>query len=258
MGKVTTLNYFGALPGRASHDRRLTALHFRVLLVIAGHDRMGRNGQCCWAGRKKLAARVGCDPSSLSSAISDLVDMEYLQEERHENDGRKKGFRVIYKAEEDAPGIGIEFQKNRFPDENLSDENRLADENLSAGDRFPDRNISRDEDPTNTQQKQCVESYDRKPNILRRNKTYKSEDSTYRSEDQKYHPQKHHPEVGKKLYGPNTHATIVQALGPDGWGILTSLPPPMLEYLEQRVTDGTLNDEDLMIARREAREAAHG
>ncbi len=51
-----------------------------------------------WAGQKKLASRVGCDPSSLNSGVSDLMRIDYLKGQRHETDGRKKGFRVVYKA----------------------------------------------------------------------------------------------------------------------------------------------------------------
>tara|TARA_R110000751_G_scaffold180038_1_gene286410 strand:+ start:22626 stop:23405 length:780 start_codon:yes stop_codon:yes gene_type:complete len=259
MVKETTVNYFGALPGRVCNDKRLTALHFKVLMAVAVHDRMGRNGQCCWAGRKKLTSRVGCDPSSFSSAISDLVEMEYLQEERHEKDGRKKGYRVVYKRMEDANGIGIELKTNRFPDENLNTtESRFPVENLNTGDRFPDENPYIGDNSGIVEQKQCDDSQEPKPNILSRNLRYKSEDLKYGCEHPKYGLQKHHQEGQKKLYGARTHPTIVRAFGPEGWEILTNLPQPTLEYLEQRVTDGTLDGEDVMRARGEARIAAHG
>ncbi len=50
MTKVLGKNFFAAMPARMMSDERLAALHFRVLAVIAVHDRMGRNGQHCWAG----------------------------------------------------------------------------------------------------------------------------------------------------------------------------------------------------------------
>ena len=245
MGKVTTLNFFAALPGRAATDDRLTALHFRVLMVIAGYDRMGRNGQCCWAGRKKLASRAGCHPNSLSAAISELVGMGYVAEERHESDGRKKGFRVVYDAEKDARGIGIERQENRSSPDYLSRkrrsvgdpsrrEDRSATDYPSVEDRSPDDHLSDQlsEEKRNKIQRLIDEAH--KPNILRRNVRYKSEDC-------------------KVPYGARTHETIVQALKPyNGWGILLSLPQATREYLEQRCTDGLLNEEDLLRARLEA------
>lgn len=142
MGEVATINYFAAIPGRANRDDRLSGLHFRVLGTIAGHDRMGRNGQCCWAGRATLAKLVDCHPSRLSTAISDLIEWGYLDEERHKDDGRKKGYRVIYEAAPDAAGIGSKMKENRLQDGNLSEADRLPKRNPSSRNRLPDRNNS--------------------------------------------------------------------------------------------------------------------
>ena len=58
------------LPPRVVGDRRLSALHFRVLAAIAMHDRMShvrRAGQGCWATNQTLATEATCDYARLSS-----------------------------------------------------------------------------------------------------------------------------------------------------------------------------------------------
>ncbi len=151
-------NYFAAIPGRATGDTRLAAVHFRVLMAIAGFDRMSRNGQGCWAGRDKLAELVKCNPTSLSTAIKNLVDWGYLSIERSEVDRRLKGYRVAYDPAADALGIGGQKRSpagsgdaaETLENSNLSEEDTSANSNLSRqielqnanlnpGDRFENR-----------------------------------------------------------------------------------------------------------------------
>ena len=69
MGKVTDLKFFAALPGRVVSIKELTALDFRVLGIIAFHDRMGRNGQGSWVSRSRIAFLAKCDPVSVSTSM---------------------------------------------------------------------------------------------------------------------------------------------------------------------------------------------
>jgi hypothetical protein len=46
-GASSKPNKFAILPARAFSDKRLSALHHRVLGVIAMHDQPGRNGRGC-------------------------------------------------------------------------------------------------------------------------------------------------------------------------------------------------------------------
>ena len=105
-GNVAQLNFFSAVPGRATSDLRLSGLHFRILCAIAGYDRMGRNGRSCFAGSKTLAANVGCAEGSFRNAVSDLIAIGYLRVERSDEDARRVGYAIVYQTAADAAGIG--------------------------------------------------------------------------------------------------------------------------------------------------------
>src|SRR5688572_17029850 len=96
--------YFSPVPMRAIGDQRLSGLLFRVLTCIASHDRMSeaRGGQGCWAGNETLAAECGCNYSNLSTAITELGRMGYVQREVHAIKKRMRIYRVIYTAEDEA------------------------------------------------------------------------------------------------------------------------------------------------------------
>ncbi|MGE6739660.1 helix-turn-helix domain-containing protein [Allorhizobium pseudoryzae] len=246
MGEISTINYFAAIPGRANRDDRLSGLHFRVLGTIAGHDRMGRNGQCCWAGRNKLADLVGCHPSRLSTAISDLIEWGYLEEQRHESDGRKKGYRVVYEAAADAAGIGSKPKGDRLQDSNLSEAERLPDRNQSAGNRLRKRDNSDDQNTKNVQVNHGFDDLRPKLNILGRN-----QDIT----------QKQGFGGGGKGSGSAQHLTnkLVEALGGGsqtvGWELYGGLPEEDRSWLERRLWQGALTAEDVHQARLTARKA---
>ena len=116
MSKVQTLHYFAAIPGRALKNDDLTALDFRVMMVIAGHDRMQRNGQGCWIHRDKLAARVGCTPQNFSKSVQKLIAAGLLRMRDIPGDARKKSFMLVYEAGEDARAIGVPDDKIRYSD----------------------------------------------------------------------------------------------------------------------------------------------
>ena len=97
--------FFAPLPPRAIGDQRLTGIHLRVLAAIALHDRMsaGRKaGQGCWAGNQKLAAVCGCNYNNLSTAITDLVALGYIERQAHPINKRLRVYRVIYNETDQA------------------------------------------------------------------------------------------------------------------------------------------------------------
>ncbi|MGO7370574.1 helix-turn-helix domain-containing protein [Rhizobium leguminosarum] len=228
MGEISK-NYFAPIPGRANRDGRLSGLHFRVLATIAGHDRMSRNGQCCWAGRNTLAELVGCHPSRLSTSISDLIEWGYLEEQRHREDGRKKGYRVVYEAALDAAGMGCKVT-----------ETRLRSGNLSEGNRLPDRNKGHASDCDISTHFQSLESFAPKRNILGRNQNI---------------TQKHLGEEPRRARKGQQQLTniLVERLGYGdvgvGWQVYGNLTEEERQWLERLQYRGELANEDVIRAR---------
>lgn len=166
MSNVVHLNYFAAVPGRAVRDQKISGLQFRTLAAIAGHDRMGRNGQGCWAGRKAMASRIGCTETSFSEAISWLEKEGYIEVMVSETDGRHRGYRVVYDTAEDAKGIGARHKENGSANADVSQSDKSADADASTA----DRSAKADQSPVNERQKakveQLVRASVRKPNIF--------------------------------------------------------------------------------------------
>ncbi len=228
MGEVSK-NYFAPIPGRANRDDRLSGLHFRVLGTIAGHDRMSRNGQCCWAGRNTLAELVGCHPSRLSTSISDLIEWGYLEEQRHREDGRKKGYRVVYETAPDAAGMGCKVK-----------ENGLRSGNLSDGNRLPDRNKAHASDCNISKHFQSLDRPSPKLNILGRNQNI---------------TQKHLGADPRRATIGQQQLTniLVERLGNGdvalGWQVYGNIPEEERKWLERLQFRGELANEDLIQAR---------
>ncbi|MBO0140212.1 winged helix-turn-helix transcriptional regulator [Agrobacterium sp. Ap1] len=166
MSKVVNLNYFAALPGRAITDKDLTGLQLRIIAVVAAHDRMGRNGQCCWAGRKAMASRVGCTEGSFSEAMTVLVKRGYIEVEQDTEDARRRGYRVMYQAEQDAAGMGFKPSLNRSADTDPSGGDRSADADASSGDRSAKTDQNAYGQRKKAQINQMIRSATRKPNIF--------------------------------------------------------------------------------------------
>jgi hypothetical protein len=91
----------GVMPFRCFGDRRMTGRHYRVLGVIASHDRLSiaKGGQGCWAGQKRIVEIVGAGKSHVSEAISDLVSWKYISVEKGNIEIRKV-YRVLYNPED--------------------------------------------------------------------------------------------------------------------------------------------------------------
>jgi hypothetical protein len=90
---------FAPLPIRAISDQRLTALHLRVLAIIAWHDRLAESrdkGGGCWASHKTLCEEIGCNYTNLSTAINDLCGVGYLKRRVNPNFKTRWIYSVIY------------------------------------------------------------------------------------------------------------------------------------------------------------------
>ena len=91
---------FAPIPARALRDQRLSGLQLRLLGAIAMFDRMGRNGQGCWAGNERLAEFAGCAYTSVSTELGRLREYGYVTTERHATNQRRLVHRVVYNAED--------------------------------------------------------------------------------------------------------------------------------------------------------------
>lgn len=233
MTKVAAMNFFAALPGRVTLDKRLNGLHFRILATVAGHDRMGRNGQCCWLGRDKLAIRVSCNPANLSTAVAELTAWGYLEAVQSQEDKRRKGLRIVYSMEEDRAGIGASRRENALPNGNLTAESRLPIGNAISGDRLPKSGITDAEHAENIVQLLKDNEYLPSGNIFSKTKNI--------SQSQ------HIPQ--KRAYGAATHGSLAKLLGNEGWEILSSMSDDDRKFLERKYSDGVLTQDDLFEAR---------
>ena len=87
---------FSPTPPRAIGDERLSALDLRVLMAIAVHDRMSKNGIGCTAGHGRLAALVRYDIKSLSRSNRTLGECGYVGCRANPLNPRSRPYFVIY------------------------------------------------------------------------------------------------------------------------------------------------------------------
>jgi hypothetical protein len=87
---------FAPIPARAIGDERLSALDLRVMMAIAVHDRMSKNGVGCTAGHGRLAGLVGCHLKSLSRSIRTLAECSYVGARANPLNPRSRSYFVIY------------------------------------------------------------------------------------------------------------------------------------------------------------------
>ncbi len=91
---------FGPIPFRAFGDDRLHKSHYRLLGVIAAHDRFNSNGQGCRAGNARLAKLSNANYTALSRAIRQLADWGYIQGSVNPLNRRSRTYVVIYSDED--------------------------------------------------------------------------------------------------------------------------------------------------------------
>lgn len=87
---------YAPVPLRAIRDTRLSERHLRTLMVIAAHDRLGRNGIGCFASHARLKQLIGCDYSRLSTNLTELGEYGYVERVQHPLNKRLRVYRVLY------------------------------------------------------------------------------------------------------------------------------------------------------------------
>lgn len=83
---------FARLPWRAVGDQRLGARHYRVLAVIAYHDRTDKG---CFASHGTLHKEACCDYAGLSRLIADLNEWHYVSIGKDPYNGRLRVYRIM-------------------------------------------------------------------------------------------------------------------------------------------------------------------
>jgi len=80
-------------------DPRPSALDFRVYACVSLHDGMSLlkgKGAGCFASNQTLAAKIGCDYTSLSKSLNRLVEWGYITKERQADDKRCTTYRCVF------------------------------------------------------------------------------------------------------------------------------------------------------------------
>ncbi len=94
---MTSEQQFAALPVRACADTRLTAGHWRVLGIIAYHDRFNSNNRGCYIKHQKMAEMIGSSRSSVTEWLRDLLAWGYVSTLAPlTNDRRREAYTVLY------------------------------------------------------------------------------------------------------------------------------------------------------------------
>jgi DNA-binding MarR family transcriptional regulator len=180
---------FAPVPMRALGDDRLTGTHLRALAAIAYRDRLGRNGQGCWASPQDLATVATVNTKNLITAISELVSWGYVSRATRPDDKRKRVYRVIYNDQDhhqaapkgspqatDASEIGCPDGPDRLPTNGIppfsamtwtSEENLREDIAQSALERYSAEAGTRPKDVHRDVQQQVEVSSSKEGKFLR-------------------------------------------------------------------------------------------
>ena len=96
MGRHESKPHYAPTPMRAIGDKRLTGEHWRVLAIIAGHDRFNKNGKGCCAWHTTLAREAKCSIKSLSRTLKILVELGYIEILPSPDGKHYRAYRVVY------------------------------------------------------------------------------------------------------------------------------------------------------------------
>jgi biotin operon repressor len=147
---TATKQRFAPIPLRAVLDQRLTGHHFRVLALVAAHDRLGKNGNGCWASQDRLAALLGCGKSRISKGLSDLRDYGYIASELNPQKRWYRVHRVIYSSDDERfwTSKSVAKENNSFTKSVSMEDNSFSKSVAKTGvNQFPPP-------PTNVERKQ--------------------------------------------------------------------------------------------------------
>ena len=92
---------FGPIPTRAFADKDLRGEDFRVLGIIAAHDRLGANRTGCYASQATLCFKIGIDTTAFSRSIHRLGERGYLTASTHPLNKRLRAYSVVYTDDDD-------------------------------------------------------------------------------------------------------------------------------------------------------------
>lgn len=87
---------YGPIPVRAFADPELDGADFRVLGIIAAHDRLNANGSGCYASHATLCKKIGVHYVTFSRSTTKLGRRGYLTAAPHPLNGRLRVYRVVY------------------------------------------------------------------------------------------------------------------------------------------------------------------
>ncbi len=94
----TSAPQFAPLPVHACSDKRLTGGHWRVLGIIAYHDRFNRNNRGCYIKHQMMAEMIGSSRSSVTEWLQDLQTWGYVATLAAPSgaDRRREAYTVLY------------------------------------------------------------------------------------------------------------------------------------------------------------------
>lgn len=93
---------YAPVPSRALADRGLSKGMLHMLIAVAAHDRLGANGQGCWASHRRLAELTGYSVSHVNEYLTALRRMGYLSVKQGNDDRRRRIYSVVYSDEDRA------------------------------------------------------------------------------------------------------------------------------------------------------------
>ena len=94
-------------------DTKLSASHWRLLVAIAWHDRMGVNGAGCYASHKTLGREACVHFTNVSTLVGELAKRGYIDVRRSSKDRRLRVYSLIYRSNPAVQGGSAEdFQVN--------------------------------------------------------------------------------------------------------------------------------------------------
>ncbi|MCW5695320.1 MAG: hypothetical protein KIS96_01165 [Bauldia sp.] len=127
---------FAPVPLRCLVDGRLDDRHKLVLMVVAAHDRLGRNGLGCTASVSRIAELAGVDYTVCSAALNHLMRCGYLEGARQQDDGRARIWRVVY-TDDDAKVLPNP-RRGRLPPRKPSPADSLPGDHSDRRDSLPE------------------------------------------------------------------------------------------------------------------------
>lgn len=110
--------YFAPIPNRALIDDRMKGRHYRVLGIIAAHDRFMYRGLGCTLSGSRIAAKVGMTQPNVSRACRDLEAWGYLARHAHPKIKQRSMWTVLYDPQSDKAVLGTPPEAASLPPAN--------------------------------------------------------------------------------------------------------------------------------------------